>query len=112
MKDNKEQIKDLRKKMFEKKKELQIEEANRKLEDTLDQAAYDIIRNPVSRRNQYLAIELKYSLTYDENTDTFKVKDVVASKVDRFEDKTVGMAFTLDKTNRQYLFDKNKRRER
>jgi len=101
MSKNKDTIDELRKKFFDKKKELQIEEANQDILKDLPNEGYFITHDPDKKGRNFVIFNFKF----DVNT-----KKIVMDEVREFEDKIVGLSFTMNSNSLKILFDKNKRR--
>lgn len=95
----KDAIKEFREKLFETKKKEVVEEAQKKIEENMDNVTYDVIQNPDTKSREYLIIKIKYDLTT-------KTASVVGVKP--FNDKVAGMTIIMDKENRKYLYEKFK----
>lgn len=112
--ENKSKIDILREKLYNKKREEQIEEAETIIqEDSIAEEAkfpienftyttYDVFQDPEKKGRHFIIAEIKY------NPVTMKAE---VTDVRDFEDKTAGLAFVMDKDNRKYLFNKSRRRK-
>mgnify|MGYP003460551307 FL=1 len=99
MSKTKETVEELRKKLFERKKEDAVENAEKVIEAQLDGVVYDVVQDPSTKSRAFLMVKI----VYDINTKQAVVEDVI-----KFNDKTAAFGMNLDKENRKYLFEKNK----
>ena len=98
----KDKIDEIRNKIFEKKKETMVEEADAKILATMENVAYDVIQDPNSKSRAFIMVKIAYDL----ETKTAKIVEVRP-----FGDKAAGLSITMDKENRKYLFEKNRSRK-
>jgi len=98
---NKDKINELRNKLYNKKKELQVKQAEQEILDKLTNITYDVYQDPDKKGKHFLIVEIQY------NPET---KMAVVSEPREFENKTTGLAIVMDKDNRKYLYNKCKRR--
>lgn len=96
-------IADIRDKVFERRKQETIEKAQEVLEKNLDNTVYDVIQNPNSKSRDFLIVKIKYDL---------ETKEAAVLEVREFQDKAAGLTIQIDKENRKYLFNKNKKGEK
>lgn len=99
MSKNKEDVDNLRKKLFDKKKELQVAESTKKLDERLGSTAYTIVQNPDKRGRNYLIVKFKYDV---------KTKQCAIVGVKNFRDTAAGMSFIMNLNNLETLYNKNK----
>lgn len=100
---NKDEVESLRKTLFDRQKELQIEEAATKLAEKLDRVAYTVITDNSKKGRHFLIVKIKFDIDSLES---------VIEEVREFEDKAAGLAFVMNNDNLKFLFNKNKRREK
>ena len=108
-KENDGMIDKLRKTLEQKKAELEVEkkkkeaeDLEKKAQDSLPEVAYDIVQDPAVKSRAYLMTKIQYS------PETGQSRVVETRK---FEDKVAGLAFTLNRDNLEYLFNKCKKGE-
>jgi len=102
MSKNKDTIDELRKKFFDKKKELQVENANKSLLDELPEEGFFIAQDPEKKGRNFVIFNFKFDVT---------TKKIIMDEVRVLVDKTVGLASTMSLNNLKIIFDKNKRRK-
>jgi ribosomal protein L9 len=108
---NKDTMENLRQKLFEKKKKLQIEEADEKIRETMNQDSYVVFQDSTKKGRHFLMIKIPFKVTYDEKLDKFTVESA-GGEVREFGDKTAALAMVMDVENRKYLFNKCVRRKK
>lgn len=97
MSKNKDQIKELRDKLFESKLVEEVKKATQTIEDTLPYTTFDLIQDPNTSSRSFIALKIKY------NPET---KQAAVVETFPFPDKTTGLSIVMDKENRKYIFEK------
>lgn len=98
MSKTKETVEELRKKLFERKKDEVVETADQVLETKLDGVVYDVVQDPSTKSRAFLMVKIKYDI---------ETKQAVVEEVVKFGDKTAAFSMVMDKENRKYLFEKS-----
>lgn len=101
MSKSKDEISNLRKKFFDKKKELQVEEAEKELAESMNLESYTIMQDPDKHGRHFLIVKMKFDI---------KTKTAIIAGIKNFEDKAAGLAFVMNTSNLKYLYEKNKER--
>lgn len=95
----KDTVEELRSKLFDRKKEETVQEAEKTLEASLDNIVYDVIQNPDVKNRSFLAVKIKYDL---------KTNQAVIVETREFQDKAAGLTIQMNKENLKYLFERNR----
>lgn len=96
----KEAVAELRSKIFENKKQEVVEKAEEVIKKNLEYSVYDVIQDPDTNSRSFIMVKIEYDL---------KSKKAQLVEVRPFQDKAAGLGIVMDKENRKYLFEKNKR---
>jgi len=103
MSKNKDVVEELRQKLFERKKEEQVEEANKELSKDLTMTTYVVFQDPNRNGHNFLVGKILF------NPETRKA---LIDEVIPFEDRAAGLTFVMNQENMKVLFGKNKRRQK
>lgn len=98
----KDAISDLRAKLTNRESEPEaLEKPQDETYDVIfDNEVYDVIQDPTTKSRAFLMVRIQYDL---------KTKVAQVTEVKPFDDKAAGLTMSIDKQNRKYLFERNRR---
>jgi len=100
-KTNKEEVEDIMKKRFEKRKEEMVEKAKDEIKSKLNETCYTVCSDPEKGGRSYLVVKINF----DIKTMKALVEDYAA-----LDQKVIGMRFPVEQEQIKYFYDQSKKK--